>query len=135
MVGWKAEYEKLINDINVEYKDVKKYINQFIPDKLYRYRAFDDNYKNNIFEGQVYLSHPDKYNDPYDSAVKLDYYEYMKYIMQECNGIDEGIKLSLEKQIKNNAEVKINEIILGLKRHVKIACFAENYDNMNIPTL
>jgi len=136
MIDWKVEYEKLVNDMDIGYVEVKDYVKPFIPEKLYRYRSFDNYYKKNIFEGQVYLAHPDTYNDPYDSAVKLDYYECMKCAVKVQIGRDISSRTSYEKLVRDNVVVR-NEIakhydstVLGFKRYVKIACFAENNDNM-----
>jgi hypothetical protein len=42
-----------------------------IPGKLYKYRAFTDNHLQALEEGVLWVSAPERFNDPYDTAVFL----------------------------------------------------------------
>ncbi|WP_399632669.1 DUF2971 domain-containing protein [Sporosarcina sp. SG10008] len=48
---------------------------QIIPNKLYRYRPINDYLKDTLMNDIAFLSSADKFNDPYDSGLTVDYNE------------------------------------------------------------
>jgi len=45
---------------------------QYIPDKLYKYRSFTENHLSALEEGVLWMSAPERFNDPYDTAIYFD---------------------------------------------------------------
>jgi hypothetical protein len=43
-----------------------------IPHKLYKYRSFTENHLGALVEGVLWMSAPERFNDPYDTAVYFD---------------------------------------------------------------
>ena len=43
-----------------------------VPSRLYKYRYFSDRHKDALAKGILWISSPDKFNDPYDSGVYFD---------------------------------------------------------------
>lgn len=72
------EKSQYIN-ILFEEKSIKKNIerlsmlNSKIPQKFYRYRNLSNDFEiDNIMQGQIWLSKPTEFNDPYDSKINID---------------------------------------------------------------
>lgn len=120
----------MLENPNIPYSEVKKYVGQYMPQKLYRYRTFDQYYRSNIMDGQVYLACPDTYNDPFDSAVKFDY----KKCVEKTLGIDttevyEKI-LQLNNLIGTGFAKHYKDTFDGFKKYMKMACFSEKKDSI-----
>jgi hypothetical protein len=47
----------------------RKYMSEFMPNKLYKYYKVSTLNLNTIKRSEVYLSHPSAFNDPFDSIV------------------------------------------------------------------
>src|SRR4051794_8257329 len=43
-----------------------------VPEKLYKYRQFTDFHKQALDSGVLWMSSPERFNDPYDAAVSFD---------------------------------------------------------------
>lgn len=112
-----------------------------IPQKFYRYRSLSNEYEiDNIMQGQIWLSKPAEFNDPYDSMINIDLDEFLKKylegnkeIISEYNclaGKDkrkarryiEKEKAKLQKDIDKDLEI--------LRKSFGIACFSEMYDSL-----
>lgn len=44
-----------------------------MPNKLYRYRDFNEYSEDNILKGEVHFSFASDFNDPFDAAIKLNF--------------------------------------------------------------
>src|ERR1700730_146094 len=71
---WKSEFIDLLNkptfaEAKVAQAQALKIHNA--PPFVYRYRKFNDFAESELLEGYVWLSHPDDYNDPFDSALLI----------------------------------------------------------------
>lgn len=130
MHKWMKKYEELLEDIETDYATVKAYINQFMPTKMYRYRCFDKYYESNIMQGQVYLSFPDAYNDPFDSAVKIDRKEFYRKTLGNKMANQYENLLKRDSLIRENQNKIYESTVKNFKRYVKVACFTESVDNM-----
>jgi hypothetical protein len=51
-----------------------------VPSKLYKYRAFSSEHKQALSRGVLWRCSPDRFNDPYDSAV---YFEIERFLMED----------------------------------------------------
>lgn len=127
---WMKRYEELLEDVNVDYEAVRKYVHQYMPPKLYRYRAFDEFYQSNIMEGKVYFSFPDAYNDPFDCAVRFEFSEWSKKVFYR--GVHNYFQEAQKRDPRFNMILgRVNqEIFNKYKKYVKVACFSEAYDSM-----
>ncbi|MEJ9160133.1 hypothetical protein, partial [Paenibacillus graminis] len=83
-----------------------------IPPALYRYRSFNDYSIRNLVNDQERLSYPIEFNDPYDTALQVNYDFLAKELFVQknmkdmFNGLREGgVEISLEKEneIQNSA--------------------------------
>lgn len=118
-------YRKMLENPNISYSDVKKYVGQYIPQKLYRYRTFDQYYKSNIMDGQVYLACPDTYNDPFDSAVKFDYKRCVEVLLGKNSANLFPEVLSSDPKLRTLFGTHYRDTFDGFKKYVKMACFSE----------
>ena len=126
MLDMKMYEEKLENQM-IAYKDVKKFAQKDMPNKLYRYRKFDKNYKSNIMEGHVYLSLPNAYNDPFDSAVSFDYEKCLETILgKESLNRMLNAKINIKDLFKKHYE----QTYKRFRENAKIACFSEVNDSI-----
>jgi hypothetical protein len=56
-----------------------------IPAKLYKYRAFTENHLAALEEGVLWMSAPERFNDPYDTAV---YFETNRFLADDISAED-----------------------------------------------
>lgn len=82
-MNWKEVFiEKYFSESQEDYNEGLKIKSDNMPNSLYRYRSINnlDFLKNEICRGEIFLSHPKAFNDPYDTASILssknpyDYY-------------------------------------------------------------
>ena len=120
----------MLENPDIPYSEVKKYVGQYMPQKLYRYRTFDQYYKSNIMDGQVYLACPNTYNDPFDSAVKFDYKKCVEVLLgkESANLFPEV--LSNDSELRILFENHYRGTFDGFKKYVKMACFSEKKDSI-----
>lgn len=121
MEKWIEEYEKKILDKNISYESIKKYVSKYMPKKLYRYREFDKYLENNL-SGEIHFSNPSEFNDPFDSAIKIDYITYASHFLKVDRREVENL-LEKEPKIKRLFNKHFHETYTNFKNHVKIACF------------
>jgi len=72
MDQWKSEMLSAIFRNDGQLIDIEKGLRikyENIPTKLYKYYSFNEYSKKNLLDGTVWLSFPDKFNDPYDCAL------------------------------------------------------------------
>ena len=126
---WMPEYIEKLEDETISFFDVTKYIQQYMPDKLYSYKKINAYWKDAVFKGCVHMSYASDFNDPFDCLPTIDfskdsgaiataYREYSKSMEPRCRkakkDIDNVVKDSLEKIQKNSL----------------ITCFTETYESM-----
>jgi len=72
--AWKAEYIALLDkattqEVQLPQAQALKLKNA--PPFLYRYRRFNKNSKSELLDDYIWLSHPNEFNDPFDSALLI----------------------------------------------------------------
>ena len=70
---WRNYYESMLEDCQIDYDTIKKYVYKYMPNKLYRYRDFNEYSEDNILKGEVHFSFASDFNDPFDAAIKLNF--------------------------------------------------------------
>lgn len=133
MEEWKKQYRKMLEDENITYQQIREFISPYIPKKLYRYRVFDEYYMDNV-KGQVFLSFPCKFNDPFDSAIEIDYTAYTQMFFKERCHMDipkEAIEEILRNYpgISEEFEKHYHDTYKDFQEYVRIACFTTSYKN------
>lgn len=124
---WEKDYLKWLNDVNISYQELGDKMEQYRPSKLYKYMRFDDYWKKNIFEGQVFFSSTDTLNDPYDCLVYLNRKIYGEYVMERMSYLFPKIdKEVLKDETKNCLEEDLNYHLLNLRKNIRVTCFAES---------
>lgn len=98
------------------YEQISTLIKNNIPDKLYRYRRFDnDNLNvNALVNDQIWLSTPDKMNDVFDGTLLIDKDMILKAYDEYIFFSNEGIKNHPAKDIKMNMGTSENPILMSL---------------------
>ena len=113
----------MLEDKNISYQQVREFVFPNIPKRLYRYREFDEYYMNNV-SGEVYLSYPCKFNDPFDSAIEIDYLKYTKLFFQR--------ELPKEFPIGKVEDIfKNNDVIKRMTRKSRMPMAARTYRRIN----
>jgi hypothetical protein len=72
--AWKSEYIALLDkptSVEVQLLRAQAMKRENAPPFLYRYRKFNEFSESELLEGYVWLSHPDDFNDPFDSALLI----------------------------------------------------------------
>ena len=112
---WKQEFIDKINKQyleNININEALEFKNEFVPKSLFRYRFYDmekESIKSkreleNLELGQIWLSSPDGFNDPYDT-------------------------LPMTNKPRTEVYDKIFDLLLSLRETFKICCFSETVDN------
>ena len=105
------------------------------PDKLYRYRCFNAYTDSELFDGEVHLNTPDKFNDPYDTFFE----GYLNAFINETGmnkhndgkdiDITEGILINEDGRIEK-ADEAFKKTLKGWHNNFHIACFSEKLDSL-----
>ena len=135
-VNRKLKYEKLLSNPKTSLDELQKFVGEYIPQQLYRYKAFDKNgyWKDELLNGKIHLSEPDMFNDPFDSLLRFDFEklyndenvnkEITEYIKRESQG-ENSEKITLTMLKKAEAEA-----IKNSQKDIAIACFSEANDSI-----
>ncbi len=116
-------------------------INSKIPQKFYRYRNLSNDFEiDNIMQGQIWLSKPTEFNDPYDSKINIDVDEMLSiYFATEKRTtfghekLDRMKRRSIEcyiKREKRKLQKYTSRKLEWLRKSFGIACFSEVYDSL-----
>ena len=125
--GWESVYKRYLNDIDLPYNEMGKLMEQYRPKKLYRYMRFDDYWKKNVFEGQLYLAESSNVNDPFDCLVYIDREIYKKYMFENvCKLFPLMDRQILKETVRETIDDEIDEQICNIKKKIRIACFTES---------
>ncbi|EQK42905.1 hypothetical protein C672_1849 [[Clostridium] bifermentans ATCC 638] len=76
---WKKDYWNLLYNSydEIAIKKSRNLRHCKFPEKLYRYRDVNDYSKEELESSRVWLSHPNDFNDPYDSFFSLNTFEHV----------------------------------------------------------
>lgn len=80
---------------------------KFIPERVYRYRKINEFLFDELRNSYVWLTNPNKYNDPFDSAHYIDFAKISKNVMKgNLDGILKlcNLKDLLSEDEKNNVD-------------------------------
>jgi hypothetical protein len=72
--AWKSEYIALLDKptfAEVQLPQAQALKIEKVPPFLYRYRKFNEHAESELSKGYTWLSHPDDFNDPFDSALLI----------------------------------------------------------------
>lgn len=124
---WEEEYLRWLNDANISYQELGDKMEQYRPLKLYRYMSFDDYWKKNIFEGQLFFSSADAVNDPYDCLVYLNREVYGEYVLKRIREIFPKTDIEILKdETKKCLEEDLYHYLVRLRKNIRVTCFAES---------
>lgn len=104
-------------------------------DCLYRYRVGNKYDISNLLENKIWLTNPTQFNDPYDCAIQLNFYNAVEkniyYTLLEQYG--DKLPVKIIKQLSHyecdllhnidNEDLRINVHFREMIKHVGVACF------------
>lgn len=127
---WEKEYKRYLDDENISEVEIGKIMDQYRPEKIYRYMRFDDYWEKNIFEGQLYFSEASKLNDPFDCLIYINHEVYAEHIFQKMRKIFTTTnKKLLQEIIKDSITDELDKYLDSMKSQLRVACFTENSDS------
>ena len=99
------------------------------PEKLYKYRPWNENTKQLLLNNQIYIPSPETFNDPFENELKINFnllnedqyrIKYVDFLLETYRGKIE--KLSLDKsQLRDSINKTLLEDVIPLhKEHRKI---------------
>lgn len=135
---WIDDYVKLytmdgrsLSKDNIDKAKLLKF--KHMPERFYKYRSFDERGYSikNLKEDTIWMTTPNKYNDPYDCTLRVRFTENqiknIKREMIENFKKNRGLKLTSEEERKLNEIDNLNSFITYLlKKH--LVCSGEKYD-------
>lgn len=113
--------------------NLSKIKDMIMPQKLYKFFTDSSYSLNNLFDSCIYLSTPDKFNDPYDTKPLFD----PDYLWKLYNA-DNEIKSFWDSRIGDNNTGEQRKVVICLQQallkfmsNYRITCFTENnYSNV-----
>lgn len=126
-IEWRNEYRKLLIDESENEHIITELILKHMPKSLFRYMRFDEYWKKNIFEGQIFISSANRLNDPFDCMYSIDMDDYVYYRKEIDKISDEEMNFKSIQDLLNNRIIKrLMRYMLHFKNHTRVACFSEN---------
>ena len=137
----KKEYIKEYSDavINGDSKKAISIMPKILPPKLYHYASFSEFWHSKIIQGQLYLSNPALFNDPYDCRIQGNTeYWVRQYLLEhpEPNAekfLQELLKGNIQISYKgqNMSLTEYNELACNeFKSHFRVTCLSETKNSM-----
>lgn len=129
---WKKKYKRMLIDENVYEWDVDTYVSKHMPHSLFRYMSFDDYWKRNLFEGQIFFSSAEVLNDPFDCLAYVREKDWhIEKINERIKDVDPELSDSLLKECASEVEERVlKNIQCDLKKEARVACFSETVDSI-----
>ena len=86
--------------------------------RLYKYLKINDNTKNNLINNELFFSHPEDFNDPFDSKIKVEYKGTIKnwYYWASIRGCD---KKFIDQRIKDGMIIEVESGIFEFNQTTK----------------
>jgi len=84
---WKQQFLDALNPTDTGRPDIERAMvlkARHLPSRLYRYRPIGRHSLDDLRNDTVWLTSPDKYNDPYDSALTLAGERLLPAVAGEC---------------------------------------------------
>lgn len=120
-------YLQYLDDEKITHIELGQKMDCYRPAKLFRYMRFDEYWKKNIFEGQVFLSPANRVNDPFDCLVYVNHELYANKIYENVKKIFPNVADKVIQE-ETNAEIaySLDKRLYEMKSSLRIACFTEN---------
>lgn len=125
---WEADYIEWLNDQSISYHELGKRIEQYRPSKIYKFMRFDDYWKKNLFEGQIFFSPSNILNDPFDCLIYINREKYGEYVLEEMQRLFPRIdKKVLKEETTKCLKEDLKDIVSSLRKEIRVTCFTENF--------
>lgn len=131
MEKWRDKYKELLFDKDVTYKETRDFAKNYLPQSLFRYRKFDEHWKSNVFNGELYFPPSTMLNDPFDCLTYVDE-KYCNHVLElAINSMQDKFKTEdiVDYFVKNGSD-KIKSDIESIREKIGVACFSDNYDSL-----
>lgn len=127
--NWMPEYIEKLEDEAISFFDITKYIQQYIPDKLYSYKKANNYWKDAVFKGCVHMSYASDFNDPFDCLPTVDFSKDSGNMAQAYRAFSTSTDPK-NKIAKKEIDKIVKELLDGIQKNSLIACFTETYKSM-----
>ena len=81
----KKKYVDMLKNNDVSMEEIMQITVKYVPERLFRYMGFGEYWKNNLINGEIHLSKPKEFNDPFDSLVCYKKEEILKNYEEALN--------------------------------------------------
>lgn len=131
MSNWRKTYGKLLYDKSVANKEVQEFVKKYLPPKLYRFRRFNNYWKESVFNGEVYFPCASELNDPFDCLTYVDMDKYLEHIKNEAKIRFKSYKkdVDIDAYFNYNGIKDVQQDIERLRDKIRVACFSENVES------
>lgn len=121
-----GKYINMLNSHQINLDCIMDYMVNFVPTKLYRYMGFGQFWKENLFKGQIHLSKPSEFNDPFDCVAFVDMKEFWnKYGNPEFIK-NNGFSLELPSNPPEELLSILHKEMIGFTQdEMRVCCFTE----------
>lgn len=128
MPNWRKTYGQLLYDNNVTIEETRTFVRNYLPKKLYRFRCFNEYWKNCIFNGEVYFSSSSELNDPFDCLTYVDMDKYLSHLKEEAKTRFEflGRNREIDCYINSHGAEDVWRGMQKIRSKIGVACFTED---------
>lgn len=119
-------FKSLLEDEKVSINDITSKKEWRIPTKIYRYMRFDDYWTNNLFKGEVVLSKPKDFNDPFDCYLNIDIKKFWDMSGKEMFLKEYNMNINMDDNFEKYAMESIN----FAQDKARVTCFAESWKTL-----
>ena len=142
MENWKNDFIKILGNSKLNTNDIEKAFelkSKNIPSLLYQFRPDTDYAIKNFLDGVLYLSSPQKFNDPYDAkplfnpdkVIKLSLEEkYIREYLYKLVGSKDIFSEDFTDKTKYLMN-KLQNLLISQTNNLGISCFTENDGSLN----
>jgi len=75
--------------------------------RIYKYRKIDDNTKNNLINNELFFNHPEKFNDPFDSKIKVEYKGTIEDWYNWASRRGKIVKTDIDQRMKDEIIIEV----------------------------
>jgi hypothetical protein len=131
MQDWMEEYKEKLYNHQITIDEVQDFLDSRRPWILYKYFGFNEFWRKNLFEGQLFLQQAIRFNDPFDCMAAISKTKTDELAIEEFERLCPDVpRRIVEKAVKERDEGIVRQAIKSIRERTRVACFSEKNDSL-----
>lgn len=127
----KKKYVDMLKNNEVSMEEIMQFTVKYVPERLFRYMGFGEYWKNNLINGEIHLSKPKEFNDPFDSVPFVDFRKFWNDTGSKILKENKGFCFELDGNTRLSDEyVLYKEMIDVTQEEMRVCCFTEQNESL-----